>query len=218
LNGSYIGKLLVAVCHDANNNILPIAYAIVDEETNESWGWFMRQLEPIVMRESPLCVISDRHPGLRNAMTQGVWEGVSHRYCLRHIASNYAKYEGTTKAEKDLVWQAGAELQKRVAKAFLDNLKEVNPGGFNYLHDPQGSNPALTRDKWCLSYDGGVRWGTLTTNISESYNNVLKGVRHLPITALIQGTFTKTVALFAARVEQGNRWRYVYFNHPCNYI
>ncbi|XP_071920727.1 uncharacterized protein [Coffea arabica] len=33
LRGEYKGKLLVAVTQDANNQILPIAYAIVDEET-----------------------------------------------------------------------------------------------------------------------------------------------------------------------------------------
>lgn len=33
LKGSYMGKMLVAVTKDANNNILPVAYAIVDEES-----------------------------------------------------------------------------------------------------------------------------------------------------------------------------------------
>ena len=33
LKGSYKGKMLVAVTKDANNYILPLAYAIVDEET-----------------------------------------------------------------------------------------------------------------------------------------------------------------------------------------
>ncbi|GJX45203.1 hypothetical protein Tco_0261879 [Tanacetum coccineum] len=36
LKGCYRGKLLVAVTKDANNNILLIAYAIVDEETAHS--------------------------------------------------------------------------------------------------------------------------------------------------------------------------------------
>lgn len=40
LKGSYKGKMLVVVTKDANNNILPVAYAIVDEETVHSWCWF----------------------------------------------------------------------------------------------------------------------------------------------------------------------------------
>nr|KAJ0187554.1 hypothetical protein LSAT_V11C900494220 [Lactuca sativa] len=37
LKGSYKGKLLVVVTKDANNDILPVAYAIVDEESSHSW-------------------------------------------------------------------------------------------------------------------------------------------------------------------------------------
>ena len=44
LKGSYRGKMLVAVTKDANNSILPVAYAIVDEESSHSWDWFFYQL------------------------------------------------------------------------------------------------------------------------------------------------------------------------------
>ena len=32
--------MLIAISKNANNYILPVAYAIVDEETVESWCWF----------------------------------------------------------------------------------------------------------------------------------------------------------------------------------
>jgi hypothetical protein len=38
LMGIYKGKLLTAVGQDANSLILPLAFADVDEETNDSWG------------------------------------------------------------------------------------------------------------------------------------------------------------------------------------
>nr|KAJ0208323.1 hypothetical protein LSAT_V11C500281350 [Lactuca sativa] len=38
--GSYTGKFLVAVTKDANNNILHVAYVIVDEESSHSWCAF----------------------------------------------------------------------------------------------------------------------------------------------------------------------------------
>ncbi|VFQ92951.1 unnamed protein product [Cuscuta campestris] len=40
---------------------------------------------------------------------------------------------------------------------------------------------ALPLEKWALCSDGGARYGILTTNLSESYNHVLKGCRSLPI-------------------------------------
>ncbi|KAG6529700.1 hypothetical protein ZIOFF_011913 [Zingiber officinale] len=44
LRGAYKRKMLIVVSKDANNCILPIAYAIVDEETIDSWSWFFEQL------------------------------------------------------------------------------------------------------------------------------------------------------------------------------
>ena len=41
-------------------------------------------------------------------------------------------------------------------------------------------------DKWTVSHDDGKRWGVLTTNLSESFNGVLKKARGLPVTAMIR--------------------------------
>lgn len=42
------------------------------------------------------------------------------------------------------------------------------------------------KEKWALSYDlGGCRYGNMRTNMSEIYNNILKSVRRLPVTAIV---------------------------------
>ena len=43
----------------------------------------------------------------------------------------------------------------------------------------------------------------MTTNMSEVFNNVLKGARNLPFTALVQLTFFHFNNYFVARREQG---------------
>ncbi|CDP19359.1 unnamed protein product [Coffea canephora] len=65
----------------------------------------------------------------------------------------------------------------------------------------------IETEKWCLTHDGEHRWGILTTNISESYNNVLRGARHLPIRACIDLTFHRTVELFKTRREDARHYR-----------
>ncbi|XP_070041316.1 uncharacterized protein [Nicotiana tomentosiformis] len=42
-------------------------------------------------------------------------------------------------------------------------------------------------DRWTFHVDGGRRWGTLTTNMSESFNGLLKYARGLPVTAMQVG-------------------------------
>ena len=55
---------------------------------------------------------------------------------------------------------------------------------------------------WAISHDEGRRYGIMTTNMSEVFNNVLKGARSLPITALVQLTF---LGLIVTLLQEGNK-------------
>lgn len=45
LKGACNGELLCALGRDANNQIYPIAWAIVEKETEDSWSWFLGLLQ-----------------------------------------------------------------------------------------------------------------------------------------------------------------------------
>jgi hypothetical protein len=48
------------------------------------------------------------------------------------------------------------------------------------------------KSKWTLAFDeGGSRYGIMTTNISEVFNFVLKGICSLPTTSIMNYTFHK---------------------------
>ena len=62
LYGQYKGMLLIAMATDANNEIFPLAFAVVDDETGASWGWFLSYLRIViqdVVPKSDICIISD---------------------------------------------------------------------------------------------------------------------------------------------------------------
>jgi hypothetical protein len=44
IKGHYGGQLLAVVERDPNNNIYPIAIAIVEAETKDNWSWFLETL------------------------------------------------------------------------------------------------------------------------------------------------------------------------------
>ncbi|QHO13888.1 uncharacterized protein DS421_15g519390 [Arachis hypogaea] len=52
---------------------------------------------------------------------------------------------------------------------------------------------------YALTFDGGYRWGHMTTNLVECINSVLKGARNLPITALVKATFYRLNELFTRK-------------------
>ncbi|KAI3805640.1 hypothetical protein L1987_28200 [Smallanthus sonchifolius] len=199
LKGPYRSKLLIAVSKNANNYILPVAYAIVDEETNESWAWFFMMFREHVVNETmgPLCVISDRHAGIVNAMTslEGWMEpNAYHRFCLRHVRSNLMKRFKSASLKK-LCWAIGSTTQARKYMAAVAQMKIINEDAWLYLNN-------IPKTHWTLRYDRGHRrWGNLTTNISESLNNALRDARLLPIKACIDYTFQKDVSQYVKHTE-----------------
>lgn len=86
--------MLIATSVDSNGHFLPLAFAVVDEEFADTWGWFLKHLREIVIHEE-VCLISDRHGDIISAVNnpENGWTGLKcyHRFCLRHIVSNFNK-------------------------------------------------------------------------------------------------------------------------------
>jgi len=57
----------------------------------------------------------------------------------------------------------------------------------------------IPKKQWLQAYDEGRRWGHMTTNISECVNNVLKGVRNLLISPIVQATYYRSTEPFVKR-------------------
>ncbi|RYQ84980.1 hypothetical protein Ahy_B10g104486 isoform B [Arachis hypogaea] len=95
LYGKYKGCLLVAVSQDGNNNIVPIAFAIVEEETSDAWHFFLSNLQQHVVTRDSVGLISHRHESINAAVTRsnGAWPPPKafHMFCIRHIESNFLR-------------------------------------------------------------------------------------------------------------------------------
>ncbi|XP_012834091.1 PREDICTED: uncharacterized protein LOC105954952 [Erythranthe guttata] len=199
----YKHKMLLAVCLDANQQVLPLAYAIVDEETASAWKWFFKCIDKHLLSgiSDGICIISDRGTGILSAidsMPEFRPPRITHRFCLRHVCSNVnAKFKSIV--VKDFCYAAGKQSQVWKLNRYLDKIGEENPNALRYLMN-------MDREKWTLAHDGGSRRGQLTTNLSESINGALKGARKLPVTAIVDFTFHRVVKHFINRVAKGNKW------------
>ena len=67
--GKYKGTLLIVIGCDENNKLFPLVFAITEYEDIDSWGWFLASIRNIVTQRTGICVISDRHPGIMEAMS-----------------------------------------------------------------------------------------------------------------------------------------------------
>ncbi|XP_057529474.1 uncharacterized protein LOC130808054 [Amaranthus tricolor] len=99
LKGPFPGVLLTAVGKDGNNNIFPVAWAVVETKNVETWTWFLNLLVEDLKSVSPSssCVeagcedftfMSDRQKGLIEALNSVIPEAEI-RFCCRHIWANF---------------------------------------------------------------------------------------------------------------------------------
>ncbi|CAI0454491.1 unnamed protein product, partial [Linum tenue] len=194
LTGKYKGTLLIASGADANRLVYPLAFAIVEGENTDSYGWFFRQIQLHVTRRTNLTIISDRHAGIRAAILglDPAWNW-SQRWCIRHFKSNWNHHFKRRKLADSLWWIAVAYQEKKF-KEKMQNIRQICPEGAQWLdqHD---------LEMWTFHKDGGHRWGIATTNSSESINNVYRECRALPISAIVEMTFWKTNRWFVNRLH-----------------
>ncbi|XP_028053541.1 uncharacterized protein LOC114257923 [Camellia sinensis] len=96
LKRKYKGTLLTATAKDGDQggyyyslfkSFFPLAMAIVDTETTDSWEWFFMHLSNILLDERPITFISDRNTGLLEALPK-VLLIAYHYFCLQHLKAN----------------------------------------------------------------------------------------------------------------------------------
>ncbi|VFR02333.1 unnamed protein product [Cuscuta campestris] len=210
LYGKYKGVLLLAVIMTANHEIYPLAYSLVDKEDGDSWSWFMMHLmHYVVPYDMSVCIIFDRHGGIDvafNTIPQLLEQRVTRRYCLRHLRSNFQK-KFNSKKLKGLMYDAASTPDVSEFNRTMQQIKSQREEAYDWLL-------ALPLEKWALCSDGGARYGILTTNLSESYNHVLKGCRSLPVYAIVKTTYERLVKLFAERRTNGFTWLQAGFKFP----
>ncbi|KAL6343166.1 hypothetical protein AAG906_020955 [Vitis piasezkii] len=101
--------LLIATSIDANGHLFLLAFAIVEEESQDSWSWFLIALRRHVTQRERICLISNHHARInvvvRNPSVGWSPPHAQHRYCLRHVVSNFNdKFKN--KVLKELAYRA----------------------------------------------------------------------------------------------------------------
>ncbi|KAH0688497.1 hypothetical protein KY290_017321 [Solanum tuberosum] len=111
------------------------------------------------------------------------------------------KHEESMSSLEDLsrlMWRAASAHQVRKFESLIWQIREENEETYEYLME-------MPLDKWTVSHDGGKRWGVLTTNLSESFNGVLKKVRGLPVTAMVRLSLEQTVERYTRRSQKAQQ-------------
>ncbi|KAK4405010.1 hypothetical protein Sango_0869600 [Sesamum angolense] len=122
------GILLTAVSIDPNNNLYPLAYAVVSGETRESWEWFLELLKGDlnVVRDDTYTFISDKQKGLIPAF-ESVFPGATNRFCVRHLHNNMKTAGFRGLAFKKTLWNAARATTLHEFNLRMEEMGHLDP-------------------------------------------------------------------------------------------
>ncbi|KAK4395264.1 hypothetical protein Sango_1680700 [Sesamum angolense] len=127
LKTCYGGQLLVAVGRDGNDNMFPIAMAVVQVENRETWSWFLTEMLDDIggLGTSKWSFISDRQKGLIEALKELVPDS-EHRFCTRHMYQNF-KQKFKSVELKEYFWKAASIANKQDFERYMKKIQEIDP-------------------------------------------------------------------------------------------
>ncbi|XP_022155970.1 uncharacterized protein LOC111022954 [Momordica charantia] len=162
LKGKFRWVLLTASGADANNQIYPVAFVIVDSALD------------VV---NNLVFVSDRHQTICKAIDK-VFSTAFHCFCIQHIKTNLlAKFKVDAKALEELFLKAAKAYQESYFNSIWAQLGAY-PGMREYLDD-------IGKERWTRCFQTELRYTQMTSNNAESVNALFRHACSLPVTALL---------------------------------
>nr|XP_016440583.1 PREDICTED: uncharacterized protein LOC107766336 [Nicotiana tabacum] len=201
LKGPMYGtQLLSAVGMDGNNNIFPVAYAIVEKESKDTWVWFLNHLAAdLNIHETGWNFMSDKQKGLIEAFNE-VFPHVNHRFCVRHLHNNFkrAGFGGITL--KKALWAAAKATTRSKFNNCMEDILKLDPDAATWLNDKDPS-------EWSMShFSSDAKCDTLLNNMCEVFNSMILDARDKPIVTLLEKLRYLLMARMLANREKAEKW------------
>ncbi|KAH7848939.1 hypothetical protein Vadar_010561 [Vaccinium darrowii] len=203
-HGRYKGTLLAAVGKDANQGLFPLAYGIVDSETDDNWLWFLIKLKGILSTRE-LSIITDRHTGLVKHVPE-VFSNCYHAYCLEHLKNNL---------RDRLSGRAPNGFRERVVNLFVDCAHAPTVSDFDNcvkeLCEVGGEKAkefisSVSYDHWANAYFPGKRYGEMSSNAVESFNSWIREARKMPILQCVEQIRVQIMRQMYERKQLSRKW------------
>nr|CAD1837347.1 unnamed protein product [Ananas comosus var. bracteatus] len=198
-------KLLAAAAVDGDDAIFPLAFAIVEDETYDSWLWFLMQLKYAVTPSRTITFISSRHKGLAEAVPQ-VFVESPHSYCLHNLLEEF-KGELSRGPWSQQVREAMVGDFTRAAQACsleefnasIESIRNISNEAANWV---MASNP----ENWSDALFKGSRYDHYSSNILDFFSTWIPIKRESSIVHIIDSIRGKLTEMIESRREVSSAW------------
>ncbi|KAL8514876.1 hypothetical protein ACS0TY_013818 [Phlomoides rotata] len=205
LRGPHQGVLLSAVGVDPNNNIFPIAYAVVSKEDGDTWEWFLSVLKVDLKIEDDTCwtFISDKQEGLVRAI-QNVFPNTSHRFCVRRLHSDFRNAGFSGQTFKMALYGAAKATTVDEFNRKKNDMIMLNKLVVQWLNDTPPQH-------WSRSHFNCIpKCDILMNNPCESYKRSILPGREMPILSMLEWLMEHLMKRFQEnrdRAHRGIKWK-----------
>ncbi|KAL8166312.1 hypothetical protein V2J09_007811 [Rumex salicifolius] len=204
LKSKYQGMLLAATSADADDNVFPVAFAVVDSETDENWRWFLVQLKSALLTSNHLTFVADRQKGLKESIAE-IFDNSFHGYCLRYLSEELItalkgqfSHEVKRMLIEDLYAAAYASKHETFDQS-IERIKSISSEAYNWVVQSKPEN-------WANIYFRGARYNHLTSDFGEMLYNWASDAHELPITQMVDVIRTKIMDLIHSRRLESEQW------------
>jgi zinc finger SWIM domain-containing protein 3 len=127
--------LLLAVTMDGNDEILPLAWAIVPTESLEEWIFFLDHFKAAfsAVNDPSMVIISDRGKGLESAVPTCLPLAVYY-HCAQHICNNLMEKFHPGNEVKKLFWKGVFAPSSSLYETCLQQINTINEAARHYLY------------------------------------------------------------------------------------
>lgn len=201
LKSKYLGTLLFATGFDGDGALFPLAFGVVDEESDDNWMWFLSELHNLLEVNTEnmprLTILSDRQKGVVDGV-EANFPTAFHGFCMRHLSESFRKEFNNTMLV-NLLWEAAHALTVIEFEAKILEIEEISREAAYWIRRVP---PRL----WATAYFEGTRFGHLTANIVESLNSWILEASGLPIVQMMECIRRQLMTWFNERREMSMQW------------
>ncbi|KAK6911711.1 MULE transposase domain [Dillenia turbinata] len=204
LKSKYQGMLLAATAVDGDDSFFPVAFAIVDAETDDNWRWFLVQLQAALPTSQAITFVADRRKGLKESISM-TFENSFHGYCLHYLSEQLLK---------DLKGQFSNEVKRLMVMDFyaaayatrleefqrcVETIKNISLEAYNWVMQSEPKH-------WANAFFEGARYNHMMSNFGELFCSWVSEANELPIIQMVDVIRGKIMELICTRQRDSNQW------------
>ncbi|KAL9271799.1 hypothetical protein AKJ16_DCAP18849 [Drosera capensis] len=201
LKSMYLGTLLIATGFDGDGALFPLAFGVVDEETDARWMWFLSELQNLLEYNNVymprLTILSGIHKGIADAV-EANFPTAFHGICMHHLTESFAKVFNN-KELVNLLWEAAKALTAAEFDSIILEMQVISSDAAHWVR-------SIPTRQWATAYFEGTRFGHLVVNAVESMSPWILEASGLPIVQMMESIRRQLMTSFHERREMSMLW------------